>query len=163
MKLSTRGRYGTRAMHELALHWNQGPVMLRSIAANQNISAKYLEQLLTQIKNAGLIRVVRGAKGGFLLSKPPQEITLKEILFALEGDLSLVECVSFKDYCEMSDDCPTRWVWVELSRTILSTLETLTLQDLLERSNEKKKATDHVEKSLLQAISATATNKSKKQ
>ena len=139
MKLSTRGRYGTRAMFELALHWNEGPVMLRSIAESQRLSAKYLEQLLTQIKNAGLVRVVRGAKGGFLLARPPESIKLSEIVTALEGDLSIVECVSAAEYCEQADECVTRSVWREVSEAVKDVLDNLTLADLVARSKKASK------------------------
>lgn len=134
MKLSTRSRYGTRAMYELALKWQEGPIMLRSIAANQHISAKYLEQILTQLKRAGLVRVVRGARGGFLLAHAPEEITLRDILVALEGDLILVECVSSEAYCEYSETCVTREIWKDLSDAIAGVLTSITLAELVKRS-----------------------------
>ena len=108
--------------------------MLRSVAANQNLPARYLEHLLRMLKHAGLVRVARGSKGGFALARPPEEIKLREIVEALEGDLSVVECVSSPGDCEYAAVCVTRDVWSGMSRVVRDYLDSMTLADLAKRA-----------------------------
>lgn len=133
MKLSTRTRYGLRAMVELAAQQTKKPIMVRKIAEQQQISKKYLDIIFTTLKLAGLVRAIRGATGGFLLTRPPEQIRLSEIVEALEGTLSPVECCGTPGLCDRSAACAARILWVELEEAIRSTLDRLTLADLVER------------------------------
>ena len=119
MKLSTRGRYGTRLMLDLATHFGEGPILLKDISARQKISEKYLWQLISPLKNAGLINSTRGANGGYELSRQPKTITLCDIMAVLEGPMYLVECVDNSKNCELSFDCVTRDIWKEISDKVL--------------------------------------------
>ncbi|HCX90005.1 MAG: Rrf2 family transcriptional regulator [Deltaproteobacteria bacterium CG12_big_fil_rev_8_21_14_0_65_43_10] len=133
MRLSCRGRYVTRAMIELALHHGKEPLPLATIEKNQGISKKYLTQLMGVLKLTGLIRVVRGKNGGYLLARAPSEITLADILYAVEGDMSLIDCVKDAKLCYRSDECISRPTWVELSELIKDYLGTTTLEDILKK------------------------------
>jgi Rrf2 family cysteine metabolism transcriptional repressor len=137
MKLSTRGRYSVRIMLDLAIHHDEGPVFLKDIAKRQLISEKYLWQLINPLKAMGLIKSVRGANGGYNLARPAFEITLKDIIQAGEGSLSLVHCVDNALECERAELCVYRDVWVEATQKILDTFESLTLQDMVDRQRKK--------------------------
>ena len=137
MKMSTRGRYGLRAMFELARAFGRAPLLMSTVAERQGLSRKYLHTLLTTLKNAGLVRGVRGAGGGFVLTRPPGEIKLSEVLRALEGPLSFVECVTDKRACDRSSRCPARRVWQELAGAVESVLDNATLQDLVAPEERK--------------------------
>ena len=139
MKLSTRGRYGTRIILDLALHDGQGPVLLRDIAQRQQISLPYLGHLITPLLTAGIVRSMRGPRGGISLAKPPLEIKLSEVLQILEGSMAPAECVTDPDVCPRSDSCVTRDVWGELKKAMNGVLESTTLQDLVERQKRKDK------------------------
>lgn len=138
MKLSTRGRYGTRALLDIALHQGEEPVPLRNIAQRQQISLQYLEHLITPLIAGGMIRSTRGARGGVWLAKRPQEIKLSEVMKLLEGSMAPVECVDNPEVCLRSESCATRDVWGELKRVMDSVLESTTLQDLVERQKGKE-------------------------
>jgi Rrf2 family protein len=142
MKLSTRGRYGTRALLDIALHGGQGPILLRDIAQREQISLMYLEHLITPLVTAGIIGSTRGARGGVWLAKPPQQITLNEVIRLLEGSIAPVECVSNPKTCSRSDRCATRDVWAELEKAMNGVLEATTLQDLVERQKTKEQVTE---------------------
>jgi len=137
MKLSTKGRYATRLMLDLALHRAEGLVLLKDIAARQAISGKYLGHLILSLKAAGLVNSSRGAHGGYSLTRPPADITLAEILRAVEGDLALVECVAAPGICNRSDSCATRDIWALVSENITDTLGSVTLEDLIRRQKQK--------------------------
>lgn len=137
MKLSTRGRYGVRLMLELALHYGEGPVLLRDIAERQGISEKYLWQLINPLKTTGLINSLRGAHGGYVLGREPESISLKEILRILEGSLCLVDCVDDPALCERSPTCISREIWGEASRGMQQTLEATTLATMVAKQKEK--------------------------
>lgn len=137
MRLSTRGRYSTRLMIELAFHYGEKPVLLKDISNSQEISLKYLAQLIMPLKIAGLIKASRGAHGGYFLSKHPKDIKLSEIIVAVEGPLNLVECVDNPAICNRSDFCITREIWTEISNKIFETLDSYTLQQIMERQKEK--------------------------
>jgi Rrf2 family protein len=137
MKLSTRGRYGVRAMLELAMNSGKGPVPLRDLASRQEISAKYLEQLLIPLKGAGLVKSIRGARGGYMLAFEPGRISLYDIVRSLEGPLAPVECVEDATYCERVGGCTVHLVWGEMGKILVDYLTRLTLADLVARQQEK--------------------------
>jgi Rrf2 family protein len=139
MKLSTKGRYGTRAMLDVALHQDDSPVQLKVIAQRQQISLHYLEHIIAPLIAAGLLRSTRGAYGGVSLGKPPQEIVLSEVIQVLEGSITLVECVDDPNVCSRADICVTRDVWTEVKKAMAGVLESVTLQDLVERQKDKQK------------------------
>jgi len=139
MKLSTRGRYGVRLMLELALRYGEGPVLLKEIADRQGISEKYLWQLINPLKTTGLVNSTRGAHGGYVLGKAPEEISLKEILRILEGSLCLVDCVENPSICKRSLSCISREIWGEASKDMQRSLEETTLAAMVERQKGKEK------------------------
>ena len=145
MKLSTRSRYGTRLMLDMAQHYNQGPIQLGDIAKRQDISVKYLEQILIPLKKARFVDSVRGPKGGHVLAKPPEEITVGEIVALLEDGDSLVECTEHAEICRRSDTCPTRLIWQEASQAMFDKLKSVTLADLVETARmAESKELSHV-------------------
>ncbi len=131
MKLSTRTRYGLRAMVELASYGDSGPIMVRKIAEKQRISKKYLDIIFTSLKLAGLVRAIRGATGGFLLTRRPEEIRVSQIVAALEGALAPVECCQSPELCERSNHCAAQNLWSRLEESIRETLDSVTLADLV--------------------------------
>ncbi len=138
MRLSTKGRYGARAMLDLALNSGKGPVLLREIAKRQEVSEKYLEHSITTLRKAGLVRSIRGARGGYVLAKLPSQIRLSEIMEVLEGSMAPVECVDDPQVCQRAQLCVTRDIWAEMKEAIDNILESITLQDMVERQNRKK-------------------------
>jgi len=134
MKLSTRIRYGMRAIIELAENGRKGPLQLKVIAQRQDISAKYLEQLMVVLKSAGFVKSIRGAKGGYVLAKAPNQIKLSDIFHCLEGTVSTVECVENEDYCQRAADCVARQVWTQVQEAIEGVLQSITLQDVADRA-----------------------------
>ncbi|MFH1904250.1 MAG: Rrf2 family transcriptional regulator [bacterium] len=139
MRISTKGRYGTRLMLELALHYEKGTVLLKDIAKNQEISEGYLEHIVPTLKVAGLISSSRGAHGGYALTRDPSKITLKDVVQSLEGSLSPVECVDTPSVCQKTKSCVTRDVWKELGEKISQALDSVTLKNMIERQKEKGK------------------------
>lgn len=139
MKLSTRGRYGVRLMLDLALHYGEGPILLKDIAERQGISEKYLWQLINPLKTTGLVNSQRGAHGGYVLGKAPEAISIKAILQVLEGSLCLVDCVDNPSLCERAPSCISRDIWGEASKNMQQTLEDTTLAAMVERQKEKLK------------------------
>jgi Rrf2 family protein len=137
MRFSTRTRYGARAMVELAAAYPDRAVSVRQMAQNQRLSAKYLEHIVSALKAAGLIEAVRGMHGGYVLSRPPEEIDLSEIFHVLDGYPSPVDCVEDPDRCPMRGVCPTRDTWVQVAEAIEGILGSTTLRDLLGRSRDK--------------------------
>jgi len=136
MKLSTRARYGLRALADIALHQNGKPVLLREIAKRQGVSKAYLEQIILTLQAAGFIRSIRGKRGGFLLAKPAEEISLLEVIKALEGPVSLVECVEDPKVCPRKERCPTTRLWERLKEALERELQGLSLKDLLSWGKE---------------------------
>ena len=133
MKLSTRSRNGARMMVDLAQHYDQGPVQIGSIAKRQDVSVKYLEQLIIPLKKADFIMSVRGPKGGHMLSRSPDKITVGEIVKVLEGSIDLLECISGHDSCERSENCLIRGVWEEATRVMYDKLNSITLSNVIEK------------------------------
>ncbi|MGD8519552.1 MAG: Rrf2 family transcriptional regulator [Desulfobacterales bacterium] len=139
MKLSTRSRYGTRILVDLARHNDQGPVQIGEISKRQDISVKYLEQLIRPLKQANLVESVRGPKGGHMLAKNPEEITLGQIVRLFEGQSDLVECVSNPEKCNMADDCQVRLAWRDATRVLYEKLDSTTIADLM-RGNQNERS-----------------------
>jgi Rrf2 family cysteine metabolism transcriptional repressor len=137
MKLSTRTRYGTRALLELALREGKGPVFLKDIAKEQQISLSYLEHLVTPLIAGGIIRSTKGPKGGVTLAKKPRDIKLSEVTGLLEGSLAPVECVEHPGVCERADMCAAREIWGKMKAAMDGVLESTTLEDLAERQKKK--------------------------
>ena len=131
MKLSTRSRYGARILVDLARNRNQGPVQIGEISKRQDISVKYLEQLIRPLKQAKMVKSVRGPKGGHLLAKKPEDITLGQIVRLFEGQSELVECISNPEKCSMSDDCQVRLAWGDATRVLYEKLDNTTIADLM--------------------------------
>jgi Rrf2 family cysteine metabolism transcriptional repressor len=138
MKLSTRTRYAVRAIIELAQNDNNKPLQLKIIAQRQDISVKYLEQLMAVLRSAGFVRSIRGSKGGYVLAKAPNQIKLNDVMHRLEGTVATVECVENEDYCSRSADCAARYLWTQVEQAIDNVLGAITLQDLVEKANDEK-------------------------
>ncbi len=134
MKLSTKGRYGVKAMVELALAYGEGPIALNSIAEKQGISIHYLEQLFASLRKAGLVRSIRGAQGGYVLGDKPQKITVGDIIRTLEGPLAPADCVVEDNVndCNKAELCVTRNLWVKIRDSINEVVDSITLQDMLD-------------------------------
>jgi Rrf2 family cysteine metabolism transcriptional repressor len=144
MKLSTKGRYGLRAVLDMATFQDeQGPITLSSIADRQSISEGYLEQLMVPLKKAGVVKSVRGAQGGYLLAREPQQITVGEIIRVLEGPIAPMACVSeeFPEPCDRSEGCVTKEIWEKVRDSISSVLDSYSLADLVAetKKNEEKR------------------------
>lgn len=137
MRLSTKGRYGLKAMFQLALHYGEGPIPLNNVAQEQKISESYLEQLVATLKKNGFLESVRGAQGGYYLSKSPSEITVGNILRALEGDIAPADCVIDGDdiNCERAEYCVTKLVWEKIRDSIDDVVDSITLQDMIDEHN----------------------------
>lgn len=142
MKISTKGRYALRMLIDLAQHAEEGLVSLKAIAARQDISQKYLEQIVTYMSRAGYLKGVRGSQGGYRLTRDPRDINVGEILETIEGCLSPVACLEpGKEGCDRCGDCSTLDLWKGLYETIMNYLNGITLQDLLDRAEESGSAT----------------------
>ena len=140
MKLSTKCRYGVRAMVEIAKNFRNGPVKRKDISIVQDISSSYLENILITLKGNKLIRPTRGAKGGFVLEAEPSQITLYQIVLALEGSIAPVECLDNIAVCSKNRECVARKAWKKLYDAQTTTLKSITLQDLLDMENEDELA-----------------------
>lgn len=133
MKMSTRGRYGLRVMIELAVHHGQGPTLVDTLAERQDLSANYIHLLMPALKTAGLVRAIRGPRGGFELTRPPAEITALQVVEALEGRVAPLDCTLDGTCCARSDRCPAREVWSEVALAVDRVLSGRTLADLADR------------------------------
>ena len=148
MKVSTKSRYGVAAMMDIAQHFGQGPVALRSVAERQQVSEHYLEQLMSNLRNAGFVRSVRGAQGGYVLAKNPTDITVGDIVRAMEGPIAPVDCLLAEKghdnpYCNKSKDCIRRNIWLKMGESISETLDSISLESLckeaLQGNNDKER------------------------
>jgi Rrf2 family iron-sulfur cluster assembly transcriptional regulator len=140
MKLSTKGRYGLRAMIDIALMGEDAPVSISSVAGRQNISESYLEQLVGKLKKSGLLKSSRGAGGGYKIARRTDEISVGDILRALEGDLSPVDCPGIlddSDGCSGADSCVTKYVWKRINDSINKTVDEIMLNTLIDESKQK--------------------------
>lgn len=131
MKLSTKGRYGVRAMVDLASNYGDAPVSIKTISKRENLSEYYLEQLFSPLRRANIIRSIRGAQGGYVLCKPPSEITVGDIMTILEGPIEIADCIDGVD-CESADCCATKAVWEKIKNSIDDVMNSITLQDILD-------------------------------
>ena len=136
MKLSTRSRYGIRLMLDLALHEDEGPIRLGAVAQRQEIGIKYLEQIIIPLKKAKYIKSVRGPRGGHMLARPPEQITVGEIVRLLEGGLKLTRCTQHPEECGRSSHCVTRTLWMEAAEAISDRFDAITLRELVNRPAE---------------------------
>ena len=134
MKLSTRTRYGLRAVIELAHHEEKRPLQLKVIAERQGISVKYLEQLMSLLRSAGFVRSIRGSKGGYVLARPAEQINVYEIFRCLEGVVTTAECTDDAAYCERAADCAAREIWLRVEEAIHRVLGSLTLADVVQQA-----------------------------
>ncbi|MFC2168081.1 RrF2 family transcriptional regulator [Acidobacteriota bacterium] len=139
IKLSTKGRYGTRLMINLAKHYSTGKeaIILKSVSDDEGISIRYLEQIIIPLKISKLVKSIRGAGGGYTLARKPADIKVSDILHSLEGTCCLVDCVEDEDYCDRVKTCATHDVWEKASLLLHDYFERTSLQDLM--TSEKKK------------------------
>ena len=137
MKISTKGRYALRLMLDLALNSNGDYITIKSIAARQEISEKYLEQIISLLNRAGYVKSTRGAQGGYKLAKDPSEYTVGDIIRLTEGSLAPVDCVDTKD-CNRSKNCVTKDIWTEIHEAICTVVDNITLKTLLEKQKDKE-------------------------
>ncbi len=131
MKLSTRSRYGARLMLDLARHFRDGPVHLKDVADREGISVKYLEQIIIPLKKGNLVSSIQGPKGGYVLARPPEEITFARIVETLESSTSLVDCLDHPETCDRIRTCPTRDIWEQARDAMYRELQRFTLADRL--------------------------------
>jgi len=134
MKLSTKGRYGVKAMVDLAINYGEAPVSIKCIAERQKISELYLEQLFAPLRKAKLIRSVRGAQGGYILNKSPKDIKVSDIIEILEGPIEISSCIDSNE-CNNVDICPTRLLWEKIKNSIDEVTNSITLQDMADDYN----------------------------
>jgi Rrf2 family protein len=143
IRLSTKGRYGTRLMLNLAQHYGSGnghkAVILKNISDNERISIRYLEQIIIPLKINRLVKSIRGAGGGYILARKPEDIKLSEILHALEGNCCLVECVEDESFCEFIDTCPTFDIWKKATDILKGYFDGITLKDIVVMAEKKPK------------------------
>lgn len=146
MKLSTKGEYGLRAMFDLAQRYGQGPVSLKTVAERQEISEHYLEQLIAGLRKAGLVRSIRGAQGGYILARDPQEVTVGDVIRVLEGPIAPMDCVSEeeKEQCSRFDSCITKGIWVKVRDSINEVLDSITLQDMCEEAEKVRRSKEYL-------------------
>ncbi len=139
MKLSTKGRYGLRAMIEMAAHKDSGPMATHEIARLQNLSERYLEQLLIPLKQAGLVKSIRGSQGGYVLGRDPETITVGDIIRVMEGPIAPVDCVNENnpEACDRSGTCVTRPIWTQVRDAITQVLDSYSLMDLVEEARKR--------------------------
>ena len=142
MRVSTKGDYATRALQDLALHYDQGPVQIEGIARRQGLPLRYLEQVLLMLKRAGFLRSKRGVKGGYYLAKPPREITIGEILRALEGPVAPIFCVTAgaREVCPKEGMCALQDLWGQVRDAVSKIVDTTTLEDISRRLRAKQEA-----------------------
>jgi Rrf2 family protein len=141
IRLSTKGRYGTRLMLNLAQHFGNGreAVILKNISDDERISIRYLEQIIIPLKINRLVKSIRGAGGGYTLARKPEDIKLSEILHALEGNCCLVECVEDESFCEHVEICPTFAIWKNATELLKDYFDGISLKDIVAMAEKKKK------------------------
>jgi len=141
LKVSTKGRYGLRAIVDLAVNDNEGQVSLKSVAERQGLSENYLEQLFAALKKSGIVKSIRGAQGGYMLAKPAEKITVGDVLRSLEGTLCPVDCIDLDTptSCQRADACVTAPVWIKLRDKINEVVDSFTIEDLVQDYENKIK------------------------
>ncbi|MDH4162091.1 MAG: Rrf2 family transcriptional regulator [Nitrospirota bacterium] len=139
MKLSTKGKYGVRALFEIARQYGQGPLSIKEISERQKISLSYLEQILHRLGKAGIIESVRGPHGGYVLARRPAEVTIGDVVRALEGPIALSHCLEpgFGSECYQADDCVARMVWTKVGEKIEEALDSISFEHLLQQYHGK--------------------------
>ena len=139
IRLSTKGRYGTRLMLNLARHYNHAEevVILKSVSDDEEISIRYLEQIVIPLKINKLVKSIRGAGGGYILARNPSKIKISEIIQSLEGSFCLVDCIEEKDYCHRTPKCAAHEIWKEASAILRNYFQSISLQDLVEMYEKK--------------------------
>ena len=138
MKMSTRTRYGARALMELAINYGKGPLSLKEISTRQGIPLKYLEQIVINLRESNIITSVRGPLGGYELARKPDKINLDEIIEVLEGSLGFVQCVEDPSGCEKVESCALNELWKRVSQETHNILTSFSLADLVEIDSHKK-------------------------
>lgn len=144
MKLSTKGRYGVRAMAELAAHYGGAPISIKTISKEQNLSEYYLEQLFSPLRRANVIRSIRGAQGGYVLCKDPSEITVGDIMTILEGPIEIADCIDGYQ-CDSEHSCATKFVWEKIKSSIDNVMNSISLQDIVDNYEEIKKKNEKIQ------------------
>ena len=139
MKISTKGRYGLRILFDIAINANGTPRMLKDIAASQNISEKYISRLVIDLREAGLVKSVRGSKGGYMLAKFPEEITLLQVVEIMEGHVNIVDCVMSPSVCDQVKVCTVRKVWTAFNDKIRAALGEVTLKDIVDQDRQDRR------------------------
>lgn len=139
MRISTKGRYGLRAIIDIAAHSDKGQIPIKEVSKRQGISDNYLEQIIFPLKKAGIVQSVRGSQGGYFLARPAKEITAGEVLRVLEGDLAPVECLANGTdvHCNRAKNCPTLSLWIRLKDAINEVVDSVSIQDLVDESREQ--------------------------
>ena len=137
MKLSTKGRYGVKAMVELAIHYGDSPLSIKTISQRQGISEYYLEQLFSPLRKAKLINSIRGAQGGYVLGREPKDIKVSDIMYVLEGPIEIADCIEGVA-CDNVDCCATRLLWTKIKNSKDEVMEGVTLQDIVDDYNRIK-------------------------
>lgn len=137
MKISTKGRYGVRILLDLALHENDTPRLIRDISASQQISEKYISRLIIELRRAKMVRSIRGAKGGYRLTRKPADLTLLDIVEVMEGPLSIVDCVRSPEKCDRNGQCATLQIWTNLNSEIRAAMQKVTLQDIIDNYRKR--------------------------
>ena len=138
MKLSTKGRYGVKAMVDLAIHYGVQPISIKSISERQHISEYYLEQLFSTLRKSGLIKSVRGAQGGYVLNRAPEEITVADVMYVLEGPIEISDCLE-DGICNNIECCATRLLWERVKNSLDDVLKSTTLNDMVIDYNNMQK------------------------
>jgi len=141
LRLSTRGHYGLKAMFDLAQHYGNEPVPLKTVAERQNISENYLEQLIATLRKTGLVKSVRGSQGGYILARDPERITVGDIIRVMEGPIAPVDCVSEIEpaECDQADYCITRSVWARVRDSLAELMDSISLADMLRDADRAKR------------------------
>jgi Rrf2 family protein len=137
IRISTKGRYGTRFMLELAIQYGNGPLLLKEIARRQDLSEGYLQHIVDALKGAGLVLSSRVGHGGYSLARPPESITLRDILSILEGSIDLVECIDNPEVCDRATNCVVRDVWRDVSDGFSQSLENVSLKDMVTMKRDR--------------------------
>ncbi|KXS48636.1 MAG: AsnC family transcriptional regulator [Halanaerobium sp. 4-GBenrich] len=151
MRVSTKGRYGLRALVDLAEHDEGKAIPIREISERQNISEQYLEQLFATLRKAKIVKSVRGAHGGYMLNYDPEDITVADVITTLEGPIAPVDCVIEEDFCNYIDKCVIHGLWSELADAINGVIENMTLADLRDKAVQEKQREEELEKEKLEA------------
>ena len=137
MKISTKGRYSVRLMYDLAIHNTGEYITIKSIAKRQEISVKYLEQIISILNKAGFVKSIRGAQGGYKLAREPKDITIGMILRLTEGSLSTVLCLDDEqNQCKRALECPTLFIWQKINDTVNNIVDNITLEDIINRDKQ---------------------------